>query len=110
MDRVADGAVFASLAFWLAGAHRPRVAAAALICLIAGAVVSYAKARAEGLGLRCDVGIAERSERLIVAGIGAVLEVAGVPYALEAGLWLLAVLAIYTVGQRFRAVWVQSHE
>jgi CDP-diacylglycerol--glycerol-3-phosphate 3-phosphatidyltransferase len=108
MDRIADCTIFASLAFWLAGDGRPREAAAALCCLVLGVVVSYAKARAEGLGLTCNVGIAERTERLLVAGFGALLEVAGVPHALEAGLWVLAVLAVVTIGQRFHTVWQQT--
>jgi CDP-diacylglycerol--glycerol-3-phosphate 3-phosphatidyltransferase len=54
------------------------------------------------------VGIAERTERLLVAGFGAVLEVSGVPNALEAGLWVLAVLAVVTIGQRFHTVWQQT--
>ncbi len=110
MDRIADGAAFGSLAFWLATSGRNAAAAAALCCLIAGVIVSYAKARAEGLGLRCDVGIAERSERLIIAGFGALLEVAGVPYGLAVVLWLLTVLAVITVGQRMHTVWKQTRE
>ncbi|HEV2086848.1 MAG TPA: CDP-alcohol phosphatidyltransferase family protein, partial [Cryptosporangiaceae bacterium] len=86
MDRIADGAIFAALAYWLAGSDRPFAAAAALCCLVVGGLVSYAKARAQGLGLDADVGIAERTERLIVAGGAAFLDVAGVPYALEVGL------------------------
>lgn len=108
MDRIADGAVFGSLAYWLATTGRPAAAAAALTCLVAGAVVSYAKARAEGLGLDCAVGIAERSERLILAGIAAVIEMAGVRHSLTVGLWLLAALAAVTVGQRIRWVWRQT--
>jgi CDP-diacylglycerol--glycerol-3-phosphate 3-phosphatidyltransferase len=108
MDRIADGTIFASLAFWLAGDGQASAAAAALCCLVLGVVVSYAKARAEGLGLTCNVGFAERTERLLIAGFGAVLEVSGVRHALEAGLWVLAVLAVVTIGQRFRAVWQQT--
>ena len=104
MDRIADGAAFGSLAFWLARTDRPAAAAAALLCLMGAFTVSYVKARAEGLGLRCDVGIAERTERLLVAGAGAILSLFGVPYALEAGLWVLVVLCIITVGQRLHAV------
>jgi CDP-diacylglycerol--glycerol-3-phosphate 3-phosphatidyltransferase len=110
MDRVADCTIFACLAYWLAGAGRPGAAAAALTCLVLGVVVSYAKARAEGLGLKCNVGIAERSERLIVAGLGAIGEVAGLRYSLAVSLWLLAVLALITVGQRFHTVWQQTRE
>src|SRR5215207_5963073 len=110
MDRIADGAAFGSLAFWLATEGRGSEAAAALFCLVGGVIVSYAKARAEGLGLRCDVGIAERSERLIIAGFGALLEVFGVPHGLEVVLWLLTVLAVITIGQRMYTVWKQTRE
>jgi CDP-diacylglycerol--glycerol-3-phosphate 3-phosphatidyltransferase len=110
MDRIADGAAFGSLTFWLATTGRDGAAALAMFCLIAGVIVSYAKARAEGLGLTANVGIAERSERLIVAGIGAMGEVAGIPYALEVALAILAVLAVITIGQRVHAVWKQTRE
>src|SRR6266496_5623229 len=59
MDRIADAAVFAGLAIWLARTSQGVLAGVALFCLVVGGLVSYAKARAEGLGLRCDVGIAE---------------------------------------------------
>ena len=108
MDRVADGAVFASLAFWLGRTDRPAAAAAALLCLVAGQIVSYAKARAEGLGMTCNVGIAERPERLIIIGVGALLAVFTTPYALDVALWLLAVLSVVTIGQRMVHVYRQD--
>jgi CDP-diacylglycerol--glycerol-3-phosphate 3-phosphatidyltransferase len=104
MDRIADGAIFASVAFWLATSGRPVSAAAALMCLVGAFTVSYVKARAEGLGFRCDVGIAERTERLIVVGAGAILSMLGVPYALEVSLWVLVALCVITIGQRLYAV------
>jgi CDP-diacylglycerol--glycerol-3-phosphate 3-phosphatidyltransferase len=110
MDRIADGVAFASLAYWLASEGRGSTAAAALSCLVLGVIVSYAKARAEGLGLHANVGIAERSERLIIAGIGALFEIAGVRYAFEVVLWLLAALAAFTVWQRMHVVWKQTRE
>lgn len=110
MDRVADGAVFGSLAYWLATTGRPPAAAAALLCLVGGQVVSYAKARAEGLGFDCDVGIAERGERLVLIGVGAAVSLAGVPYALEIALWLLAALTVTTVGQRVAHVRRRARE
>jgi CDP-diacylglycerol--glycerol-3-phosphate 3-phosphatidyltransferase len=105
MDRIADAAVFAGIAIWLAtGGHDRLLALVALFCLVAGGLVSYAKARAEGLGLRCDVGIAERTERLLI-GLGAIgLAGLGVPYVLSIGLWILAVLSAFTFGQRVYAV------
>jgi CDP-diacylglycerol--glycerol-3-phosphate 3-phosphatidyltransferase len=80
------------------------MAGVALFCLVAGALVSYAKARAEGLGLRCDVGIAERTERLLVALVAAGLAGLGVPYVLSIGLWVLAAASAFTFGQRVFAV------
>lgn len=100
MDRVADGAVFGSLAYWLAVTGQRYAFAAALVCLVTGQLVSYAKARAEGLGISCDVGIAERTERLILLGLGGIAWLLGVPYAFEVSLTLLAVLSLVTVVQR----------
>jgi CDP-diacylglycerol--glycerol-3-phosphate 3-phosphatidyltransferase len=104
MDRIADGAVFASVAFWLATSGRPVSAAAALLCLVGAFTVSYVKARAEGLGFECNVGIAERTERLLVVGAGAILSMLGVQYALEVSLWVLAALCAITIGQRLYVV------
>ncbi|NUR69828.1 MAG: CDP-alcohol phosphatidyltransferase family protein [Hamadaea sp.] len=98
LDRVADGMVFAALAYFYR--HETPTLVAVLICLVAGQVVSYVKARAEGLGLDANVGLVERSERLISIGVGALLTAAGVGWGLPAALWLLAAGSIFTVGQR----------
>jgi CDP-diacylglycerol--glycerol-3-phosphate 3-phosphatidyltransferase len=105
LDRVGDAAVFGGLAIWLArGGHQPVLAGVALYCLVAGAMVSYARARAEGLGVRADVGVAERSERLVIALASAGLTGLGVPFVLAVGLWALAVLSTVTFGQRVLVV------
>ena len=105
LDRVADAAVFGGLAAWFVlGGHSRLMAGVALFCLVAGGLVSYAKARAEGLGLRCDVGLAERTERLLIGLAAAGLAGLGVPYVLSAGLWVLAVASAITFGQRVFAV------
>jgi CDP-diacylglycerol---glycerol-3-phosphate 3-phosphatidyltransferase len=105
LDRVADASVFAGLAAWFVlGGHSRLLAGVAVYCLVSGALVSYAKARAEGLGIRCDVGLAERSERMLVALVAAGLSGLGVPYVLAIGLWLLAAASTFTFGQRVLAV------
>jgi CDP-diacylglycerol--glycerol-3-phosphate 3-phosphatidyltransferase len=105
LDRVADAAVFGGLAIWFVlGGHSKLMAGVALFCLVSGALVSYAKARAEGLGLRCDVGLAERTERLLIGLVAAGLAGLGVPYVLSAGLWILAVASAITFVQRVLAV------
>ena len=100
LDRIADAAVFAGLAIWLARTHQGGLSLVTLYCLVAGGLVSYARARAEGLGLRCDVGIAERTERLLIALVAAGLTGLGVPFVLAVGMWALAVLTTVTFGQR----------
>jgi hypothetical protein len=75
----------------------------AVFCLVAGSLVSYAKARAESVGLTCDVGFAERTERLLIALVATGLSGLGVPYVLPIGLWLLAVASAVTFGQRVLA-------
>jgi CDP-diacylglycerol---glycerol-3-phosphate 3-phosphatidyltransferase len=108
LDRVADAAIFGGLACYFVlqghGTGDRVMAGVALFCLVAGALVSYAKARAEGLGLPCDVGIAERPERTIIGLTAAGLSGLGVPYVLPVGLWSLAVLSTVTFGQRVVAV------
>jgi phosphatidylinositol phosphate synthase len=105
LDRVGDASVFAGLAVWFVlGGHSRLLAGVALFCLVAGLLVSYAKARAEGLGFRCDVGLAERTERLLIGLAAAGLAGLGVPYVLPAGLWVLAVASAFTFGQRVLAV------
>lgn len=97
-DRVADGAIFGALVLNFA-ADQPWIARLALFCLVFGVVVSYVKARAEGLGLTCNVGFAERAERLIIVLVGVILG-AWVPYVLAVCLWVLAAATVYTIGQR----------
>src|SRR5258708_3846829 len=105
LDRVGDAAVFGGLAIWfVAGGHDRLLAAVALFCLGAGLLVSYARARAEGLGIKADVGIAERTERLLIGLVATGLSGLGVPYVLSIGLWIVAVLSAITFGQRVYAV------
>ena len=100
-DRISDGALFAALTWWALGVGQARVlGVAALICLVAGQLISYIKARAEGAGLRVVGGLVERAERLILALVGTGLAGLGVPYALDVALWVLAATSLWTVGQR----------
>ncbi|MGY1821771.1 phosphatidylinositol phosphate synthase [Geodermatophilus sp. SYSU D00079] len=104
-DRAADAAVFGALVWWYSGAGDNRLLVLlALVCLVLGVLTSYVKARAEGVGLRCDVGIVERTERLILVLVGTGFTGLGIPYALHVTLWVLLVGSAVTVGQRFAAV------
>jgi CDP-diacylglycerol--glycerol-3-phosphate 3-phosphatidyltransferase len=105
-DRVADGALFAAITWWCLGVGEQRaLGVAALVCLVAGQIVSYIKARAEAAGLSADGGLVERAERLIIALVGTGLHGLGVPFALPVALWVLAAASVWTVGQRIVAVY-----
>lgn len=101
LDRIADAAILAGLLWWfIDGGDDPLLAGLTLFCLISGFMVSYIKARAEGLGVNCDVGVAERTERLIVILVSVALSEFGVPYVLAGGLWVLAAMSLLTILQR----------
>lgn len=102
MDRVGDGAIFGGLILFFTGPGDSMLdAALALACLVLGFVTSYAKARAEGLGLECNVGIAERADRLVAVLVATGLVGLGLPrWVLTAVLALLALAGLVTVLQR----------
>lgn len=108
LDRVADGAVFGGLMLYYARQpHEAVTTWATLACLIFGFVTSYARARAEGLGLTgANTGLAERADRLLVVLVVTLLVGAfGLPgEVLAATLWLLALASAFTVGQRMLGV------
>ena len=104
-DRAADAAIFGALVWWFSGDGDNRlIVLLALLCLVLGVLTSYIKARAEGVGLSADVGIVERTERLILVLVGTGFAGIGIPYALHVMLWILLVGSAITVGQRFLAV------
>ncbi|WP_449372982.1 phosphatidylinositol phosphate synthase [Arthrobacter psychrolactophilus] len=106
LDRVGDGAVFAGIVVWFyTGGNNHFIAAMALTCLVLGSIVSYAKARAEGLGMTANVGIAERSDRLVVVLVATGLVGLGLPeVVLAVVLVLLAIASLVTVFQRIGTV------
>src|SRR5450432_2307192 len=109
LDRIADSAVFAGLIWWFARDGKPVLLGLCIFCLVAGNLVSYTRARAEGLGLRADIGIAERTERTIVILVATGLSGLGIPFVQVMGLWLLAAGSAITVAQRFAVVYTQAH-
>ena len=107
-DRVADGAIFAGLAWWVIFTEQSKsLLVATLICLVTSQVISYAKARAEASGLSADGGLIERPDRLIIVLVGAGFTgIAGhwgigwFEWSVHVAMWILAVASIITVFQR----------
>ncbi len=122
LDRIGDAAVFGGLVLYYGGPaardalaageiDRPAMMWLALACLVLGSIVSYARARAEGLGMTADVGIAERADRLVAVllavgfvGLGWKTGFGLPEVALLVVLALLAVASAVTVVQRMLVV------
>ena len=112
LDRVGDGATFigigAFLLTWPDVAYRTAAVILCMVAILSSVLVSYARARAEGLGLDCKVGIAQRAERVLGLGVASLVFGAGRhALLLESIVGLLAIASIITVVQRF--VYVYQH-
>ena len=94
IDRYSDLIVLLGIVVLFARTPNARGALVAMAGLVGSVMVSYTKARAESIGIECNVGFMERPERMICLVAGAVLDV------LEPSLWVLAVLSNVTALQR----------
>jgi CDP-diacylglycerol--glycerol-3-phosphate 3-phosphatidyltransferase/CDP-diacylglycerol--inositol 3-phosphatidyltransferase len=99
LDRVGDAAIFGGLALYFAGDGDSYLyLCLSLFCLVTGNLTSYARAKAESLGLDAKGGIAERADRLVAilaaTGLSALFDL---PILLELTLWVLAAASTYTV-------------
>jgi len=106
LDRIGDGAIFGGLVLYFAGPGDSYLyVCLTLYCLVMGAVTSYARAKAESLGMQAEVGIAERADRivaiLITTGLGALFDL---PVLMYGAIWVLAVANTVTVIQRIMMV------
>lgn len=107
LDRASEAVLFAGIAAWFLF-HQPDPRWAVLLAIAAlGAsfLVSYAHARAQGIGLAADVGLAPRTERLVITIAGVALAGIGFTAGLYAALAVVAALGLVTVAQRIRHVW-----
>ena len=96
-DRVSEGFMLTAIAYVLARHHHPIFVAVAMAAVAGSFLVSYTRAKAEALGLRGDVGIGSRAERVVVITAGLVFAPWGVlPWALV----VLSATAWITVCQR----------
>ena len=90
-DRFTEALIFTGVAWHV----RDKPELLLVIAALAGSfLVSYTKARAEALGVPCEVGLMERPERIIVLVAGALLGL------LLPALWVLATLTLFTAAQR----------
>lgn len=107
LDRITDSAVLGSVAYYLSK-QNDRLLPVVLTALVAGGLVSYIKARAESLNIECNGGLAERTERLIIAFLAIFLAGFSIDYVLAIGMWVLAIASTYTVFERMVIVYKGS--
>jgi CDP-diacylglycerol--glycerol-3-phosphate 3-phosphatidyltransferase len=103
IDRITDSAITIAILIPLIAAD-DKLSYLGLVTLVTGLLIPYIRAKAESFGIDCSVGIAERTERLIIILTAVGFEGLNVPYALAIGLWLLAILGVITVVQRIKVV------
>ena len=98
-DRVSDSALLGSLAIYCILEDDP-LYPLILTSIVLGFLVSYIRAKSESYGVPCTVGVAERTERLLLVIFAIGFEGLGIPFALSIGVWALVVLSAITVLQR----------
>ena len=103
IDRVTDSAILLGVSIYLIN-NDDQLSFVVIATLVTGMLVPYIRAKAESFGVECSGGIAERTERLIMAMSAIALDGLGVPYVLAGGMWLLAGLGAVTVVQRMLIV------
>lgn len=104
LDRVSDSAILIGGLIYVQSEEK-ELAPFFLISIVAGFLVSYIKARAEAIQIKCDGGFAERTERLVIILVSYGLFDLGVDAALEYGIYILSCLSVFTVFQRLLIVY-----
>jgi CDP-diacylglycerol---glycerol-3-phosphate 3-phosphatidyltransferase len=107
LDRSGEAILFVGVGAWLIRTQpEPLLPMLALMVAMGGSLlVSYAHARAQGIGLSADVGLAPRTERLVLMIAGVALAGFGFTFGLIGILVILAALTVVTVIQRILHVW-----
>lgn len=106
LDRYSESVTFLALTYFYMSHNRPTEVVLIFFVLVGSLMVSYTRARAEGLNVECKVGLLQRPERvaLIIAGL-----ISGGVILLPI-LWLLATLTNFTALQRIYEVYWRTHE
>ncbi|TRZ86987.1 MAG: CDP-alcohol phosphatidyltransferase family protein [Streptomycetaceae bacterium] len=99
MDRITDSSILIGLLLALNKISDPLVPVI-LVALVTGMLVPYIRAKAESLNIECSGGIAERTERLMLALFAIGFHGLGIPFVLSIGIWVLTLLSLTTVIQR----------
>ena len=101
-DRLSEAALLFGLLILYTGQQSNTEIMLIYVAFVGSVLVSYVRARAEGLGLDCSVGLFTRAERIIVLALGLLLN------QVLIALWIVVVLTFVTVAQRLFHIWQQT--
>ncbi len=104
LDRLSEGALFFGLLIFYVRQASLHETLLIFIAFLGSFLVSYLRARGEGLGLRCEVGFFTRPERVLLLALGLLINQVLII------LWVVAVLTYLTAGQRLLHLWKQTRE
>lgn len=102
LDRFSESAVFVGIVFYYAMESQPSIALLAGVAMTFSLLTSYTRARAEGLGYECEIGLLERAGRVVLVAVSAI---AGF---LSVGLFAVAAGAFITTFQRIFHVYREA--
>ncbi len=105
LDRYAEVIAFFGLAFYFVGEEMLLVSVAICVALAGSLMVSYVRARAEGLGFTCKMGMLQRTERLVFMGFASLIH----EWVLIIVIFIIAVMANFTAFQRLYHVWATEN-
>jgi CDP-diacylglycerol--glycerol-3-phosphate 3-phosphatidyltransferase len=109
LDRVSEAAIFFGLLILYGGSGNLLMASLAMAALILSFLISYVRARAEGLNIECSVGFFTRTERVLIMAVGLIFSFL-VPYLMLIVLSILVVFNLITVIQRLVHVYKQTRK
>jgi CDP-diacylglycerol--glycerol-3-phosphate 3-phosphatidyltransferase len=107
LDRVSEAVIFFGLVILYAGMGDLLMCSLAIAALIFSFLISYVRARAEGLDIECSVGFFTRTERVLIMAFGLIFSIL-IPYLMLAVLSILVIFSFITVIQRIVHVYKQT--
>jgi CDP-diacylglycerol--glycerol-3-phosphate 3-phosphatidyltransferase len=106
VDRYAEFIIYLGIGAYFIHFEDYSTAVGTFLALCGSFMVSYARARAESLGFEAKLGFMQRPERIVLIGLGALIDIT----VFKTAIWLVAVLSNYTVFQRIRSAYKQNSD
>lgn len=104
VDRFSEFVMFFGIIAYFMRMQDYTSAVVAFVALCGSIMVSYSRARAEGLGFEAELGFMQRAERIVLLGAGALFH----PVLFKLSIWLVAIFANFTAWQRIAHAYRQD--